>query len=300
MGAKLAFRVKKVLGVRSLWSYRWQLSCALVLLGSLMFAGSTSAQATTDSAAILTITYEGVGIQRVGTQAWLSLPKGAIAPVGTGDILKTNELGRAYLLFNGYEVLLLPNSQLEIVLYRSDELHLRVRGRSVHFAPPIAGFSLETINTTLSDLPGHFALQSEPDRDYWVVGAGELHLDGETLKRGEGARVTSAGVEAVDFPQGAVSFARIEGALDGCLGHVKTVQGVELRARGGPKTTFFFITAFDNGDPVQLMGYADTNNGRWYRVQVLSQFGWVLGAAIETTCTGLPDLGINQIEPHYQ
>ena len=169
-------------------------------------------------------------------------------------------------------------------------------------ADQFASFQVEGRHVTVTAPSAQFGVQTGPvESDYVVTASGSLELTGAdahiTLDEHSGVRVDATDIDtAVSIPaEVPINFASIEGELDGCPGTIQTAGDVMLRVRAGPSDTFFYMGSVEDNTPIQLMGTAPGTGGVWYRFQFLSDFGWVLGAAIETDCTGLieyPRVGI--------
>jgi hypothetical protein len=145
-------------------------------------------------------------------------------------------------------------------------------------------------------------VQAHSEEEVTIVSAEGLlgiTLEGETISIDPhtGLRIRQNDADPpVTIPEDVpINFARIEGELDGCMGAIQTANDVLLRVRAGPSDQYFYMGSIPDSTPIQLMGTAPGPGGLWYRFQFLSDFGWALGAAIETDCTDLtqyPDFGV--------
>lgn len=247
-------------------------------------------------AAALTVTQNDTEIMRAGTNAALILPIDSTTVIGEGDVIITDRRGRAYIQFEDVEILLLPESRLEIRAFRRNDdgqivLDWFVQGRSIYHVPTpdiFAAFRLETPHSVLTEPAGFFGIESQNAVDFAVADAGSVMVTngGGSLQIAdeEGVRIADEFSEPVRIGDVPINFARVEGELDGCAGTIQTEGGVLLRVRAGPSPDFFFMGSIADDTPVQIMGRAPGPGGVWYRIQFLSDFGWVLGEAIESDC----------------
>ncbi len=287
------------------FSLRYLFFC--IILISLLGPRPTQA---TPQAARLTITQFGAEIQLANTDAWIALPEGAVTPIGAGDQVRTNRLGRAILRFQEGGLLILPNSSITLEHYAYNdaglaEIRLTQRGRSVqHFPFPdqLARYTLHGLHGSLTQPAQRFALDAQinNDRDYFVVARGaavvEQGAQRITLSEHQGLRLTPQPSETITLDHApTINFARIEGFLEGCPGRINT-NGQLLRVRAGPGDDFFYMGSIRHQTPVQIMGQAPGPGGPWYRIQYLSDFGWVRGDLVATTCTDLRDYSRQGIE----
>jgi len=273
----------------------------------LLAGGAASAQS--DYGAVLTVSRSGMEMRRVGTPQWFWLRQDAVTAFGVGDELRTNYAGRAYLQFLSAEMVLLPESTLQVLRFSREPepaLHIQITGRALLAVPNAAelgDFRLIGNDVQISTPAQRFGLEVRADApDYVVVAAGtagvEVLASGETLTLQEntGFRAQAAQLSPTitirDVP---INFARVEGALDGCAGRVATSGNRLLRVRSGPGDNFFYMGSIPNGSALQLMATSPGPGGLWYRFQFLSGFGWGFGALIDTDCQNLPDFPRDQI-----
>ena len=285
------------------------------LAGIIILLMSIAPVSAQEFAMSVTIVQAGVEINRSNTDIWIRLQEGAVTPFGAGDRLRTDRTGRALLAFNNgestTETLILPLSSLEILSFVDEggaraNLHMLMTGRSIHaVADPgvFASYQLDAGQVVVTEPSARFGVQTNSEDVVYLVSAegrlGVALLDGETISveghtglRVRGDEADPLVAIAEDVP---INFARIEAELDGCPGTIQTANDVLLRVRAGPGDDFFYMGSIPDNSPIQLMGTAPGPGGRWYRFQFLSDFGWALGAAIETACTGLteyPSFGV--------
>jgi hypothetical protein len=283
----------------------------VLLLGTiLLMTGFTTSHAADEFAMSVTIVQSGVEINRQGTEVWIRLRENAVTPFGEGDRLRTDRTGRALLNFRDMHTLILPLSTLDIIRFDDAgegqaDFQARVTGRSIHFVPDdthFASYALEAANLVVTQASERFGIQTDAEgADYAVSASGTLGLtvaEAEILIEAHtGVRVgDDEATPPVSIPDDVpINFARIEGELEGCPGVIQTANNVMLRVRAGPGDHFFYMGSIPDDTPIQLMGSAAGSGGTWYRFQFLADFGWVLGAAVESDCTGLteyPSFGV--------
>lgn len=259
---------------------------------------SVSSQAQTQLAATLIVVYEGVELRRANTDVWLPLEQHAQMPFGAGDQLRTDLTGRGRLRFDEQgEVLLLPNSSLQLVTYAGDPVELRLRltqGYSVHTsesAPHIQHYAVETSHLVITQPAELFAVQKLRDSSSVVVALGTAEVQAgaqvQQVSAREGLRSDQQRQQSATL-EGLPHFAQLEAQLDSCTGLVAAQSRDSLNVRAGPGEGYFAIGLVDNGETVQIV--AQTPLGERYRVRYLSAFGWVIASGVITTCRDLPIL----------
>ncbi|MFP4321378.1 MAG: hypothetical protein ACLFTK_02895 [Anaerolineales bacterium] len=282
----------------------------LLLVASLLAPLHISAQSDDQRAGLLRVTQWGVEIQRAGTSEWLRLREGATTPVGVGDQVRTDRLGRALIRLEHATLLLLPASGLAVTRYQTApdgraEVTLQQTGRTVQHIPfpgQFVDYRVVAQRGELANPRGYVALDARPDTrtDYVVAanGAVDVLVDEQTIRltRDQGLRLAQTPSEVIHLPEApTINFARIEGWLDGCAGRINT-DGRLLRLRAGPGDDFFYMGNIRNETPVQIMGQAPGPGGLWYRIQYLSDFGWVLAELVTTDCTALREYPRDGVE----
>ncbi|MEL6273342.1 MAG: SH3 domain-containing protein, partial [Chloroflexota bacterium] len=263
-----------------------------------------------DVAALLTVTYPGVEVRRVDTDAWIALSQGAVTPFGTGDSVRTDETGRALISFgDDSDILVLPagqfnfgevNSTPEGILAQIGVItgQLIIQARENTFADLSVALDWELARTysqaiiqdgfsAVSDhrqtTPIHVSLKQFDAAALYVVAEGQMGFVGETAfanftegNAGAYGRPPDAdNLSSIEFP---FNVAQVEGELYGCPGTV-TTDGRDLNARNGPGTANVQYGQFPNGADVFVMGLVES--GGWYRVQYRSGFGWVQRLAVD-------------------
>lgn len=291
------FKVQKASAARFSWKFPAPISAVILLF---VFVFTLHAAASDGYAAVLRISYTGVEIRRANTDAWIALSEGAEMPFGAGDSLRTDNTGRAFLLFEQQgEVMILPRTTYELTAYSTDDalitLHQHVIGRSVQHMPAnfSGDFLLETGQITLTQPATLFAVWAEANQPATVaVDQGEAVLttqEGESISipAGAGIYFGSSTLTPVSL-QSPINPARLIAAQESCVGTVDTIENIELRVRTQPGLGYFKMGAFDEGASIQLLGR--NANSTWYRVRYTSDLGWVEALAVKTACTNLPVL----------
>lgn len=245
----------------------------------------------------MTIQHEGVQLQRIDTEVAFSLPIRAQMPIGTGDVIRTDEFGRVLLQSGaGSVMVVLPLSEILIETSQFvDGVHqvtLQVRQGEIvqHWASSDEGeFTIRLDALIASHQGGAWLLaRQEPERSYliWHEGIGQLitpqrdNLETHTQLRA----VKGQALEVLHQPS-VTSPAKLDGWLEGCSAIVSTNDGSRLNSRSGPSTNFIKFGVFPNLAEVKVMGQ-NASDG-WYRVQFLANFGWIQRYAVsqvDPTC----------------
>jgi hypothetical protein len=247
--------------------------------------------AQSERAAVLTVIAPGVEFQRTNTDQWFSLPAGAIAPMGNGDRIRTDDVGRAMIDFGqDSQALILPESDYRIQMYaEADEFSwsAELTGFAVHQIDPTLGqFELVAADVTITSAVGRLATwTTDLQQPTLIVAQGQATVEPDvTVQAGEGFRPGYD--QAVEITADLLSEARLISQVAGCPGLVDTIDDENLLVRSGSAIDAPDMGAIPNGEAVALLGVSE--NDLRYRVQYLSDFGWVEALAIETDCTDLP------------
>lgn len=273
-----------------------------VILAVVWFSGSAARTQDEPYAAVLTVVREGVEIQRANTEAWLPLPQGAEAPFGAGDTLRTNEDGRARLaLLNYMDIYILPLStyQLTDATLSSGGLNFASQvesGLAIHKPSLEAIWASVRLNAgalTITQPAALFGVWGDAARGgITTVAEGDLtvEVNGSTVEIGAGFGLYAPVEAAPTLLQldGNLNAARLIGAIAGCPGIIDTVSGQNLNTRVGPNDQAWIVFSIPGQTPVQIMAANEANT--WYRVQVLSGYGWVRRELIATDCVDLPTM----------
>jgi len=281
----------------------------ILMPGFVPQTGQAADVASDEFAMSVTIVQAGVEINRSETDSWIILRENAVTPFGVGDRLRTDRTGRALLTFRDMQTLILPLSSIEIGTLadagdNQANFLAHVTGQSIHTMPDVshfAAYQLEAAHLVVTQPSARFGIQTDAEvADYAVSASGTLGLmvaeESILVEKHTNVRVRDEADPPVTIPDDVpINFARIEGELDGCPGVIQTANNVLLRVRAGPSDDFFYMGSIPDDTPIQLMGTALGPGGVWYRFQFLADFGWVVGNAIETDCTGLteyPNFGV--------
>lgn len=269
----------------------------------LLLLSVTIVQAQEHLAAAVEITYKGMSIRQAETENWLSLPDEAISPIGEGDQIRSDDVGRAVIHFSDYgTILLLPNSQFELQKFDTEEdgIHLEANmtGTLILQFEDASHIGLNTPDTQIVEIHGNAAVWAdETQPDVIVVDKGYVTVDFDkrvgTIGEGEGWRYdpNQFELERLEAPY---NRARLIGALDGCVGLVKTEQGKRgVIVRTGPGRGFQRRGLIEDDMLTTLLARTETTG--WTRIQHANAFGWVLSSAVESDCQ-LPTLPDNSPE----
>ncbi len=246
------------------------------------------------TAAALEIAAEGVSVLRAGAVNWLSLPDDALTPIGSGDLLRTDGYGRAFVDFGTVRAYILPDSEFAVTEFSPERMHADLTEGRVIFAfdtLPALDFRLQVGRMVIEEPSSLFAVQVH-DGVIWLVSAeGVISglIDGEPFAAAaeEGVRIGEA-VERVILNGGAMSFARIDGLLDGCPATINGRGEASLNVRVGPSTAYDVLGSVPDGLNVFLM--ATNPDDTRYRIQFLNGFGWILSNAVVHNCENLLEL----------
>jgi len=268
----------------------------LLVVMSLMLLGSVI-HAQDNLSAVITIRFEGVEIQRPDSELWLPLPQNAVAFIGAGDTIRTDETGRVDIqLSESTHLLLLSNSDftLESLSISTDgtTLEATLNGNGVLSttdSTSFADFNLQLNDLTVTspaDLMGIWSFSDAVDAVTVASGSATVSADDSDI-----SIPAESGFFAEPERTDAVMFdaewhaAGLEASLYGCEGQVQTAGNVPLLVRTGPGQGFQTMGTLDVSRIVQLMGMTETTS--WTRIQFLTGFGWIRSQAIESDCTDL-------------
>lgn len=277
-----------------------------------------SAKSEEHYAALLTVTHAGVQMMRENTAQWLDLPSGSEAPFGIGDAVKTDEEGRAIIIFqDAINVLILPRSTYTIIDFRVDKglyLSAKLDGdmlQQVFSGSSIRAYSLVTPVLTVvqpAQWMGIWSRGGEAGAAVVAEGEGGIEAnatgEGFSLSSGGGVRLEAEGEGTFATIEAPLTAPHLEGHLKGCPGKIQTAKELNLNVRVGPGFSYTVIGNIDNNAFVQLMGISEFNT--WYRIQAFSGFGWVRRELVQSNCDSLPVLptgsreyntGLHDIQP---
>jgi len=247
--------------------------------------------------AVIEIRYEGVEIQRPDSDLWLPLPRGAVAFIGAGDTIRTDDTGRVDIQFDdSSHMLLLSNSAFTITSFATSSggliLEGVINGNAVIETPdanPFAMFDLQLNDLNVSSPASLMSIWSFPDvTDAVTVAEGTARVFANdtdiTVPAESGFLAEPDRTEAVMFdPEW--HAAGLEASLYGCRGEVQTAGNIPLLVRTGPGQGFQAMGTLDVSRIVPLMGMTETT--QWTRIQFLTGFGWIRSLAVDSDCTDL-------------
>jgi hypothetical protein len=280
-----------------MWNF--PLRCLKAMLYSILLANVFCYAAGTDAASDIALSARVVNPEVTYTISnatrGYTPREDAVIALRAGDTLATARYGRAYLRFvDTVEILLLPNSSLEIIASRVDEadeylLRMRLVGNAVvrFIDASSASVLLELIanQSTIRTRQGWFSFWSDfESSDVVTVASGNIavstYFGDELVSAAEGLRINLSGVHkaAMDAPY---NGARLIGEVVGCEGRVRSLLP-NLNIRAGTSLGYAEIGFVNNNALLRIVGR--TADGVWYRIQRFSGFGWVLASAVETTC----------------
>ncbi|MCL4252627.1 MAG: SH3 domain-containing protein [Anaerolineae bacterium] len=271
------------------------------------------AQAQTEYAALLRVDSGEVQILRANTQDWLSLPVGAEAPLGVGDVVRTDFFGRAWitLLDESATVFVLPTSDLTLSQFSADEnqtaqVAFSQNGRVIYDVADstrFTSFQVITDYLTVWQPADLFAVQTLEGQTSVIVADGEAIITQQNTRArisatpNIGVRANPMGISAPIRLTNPTTFAQLDGVLDGCVGVIQTRNQRDLNVRVGPTENYDVIGTIRNGDAVAIVGISP--NGERYRVVYESHFGWILALEVRSTCDNLPVYDYNTLERQY-
>jgi hypothetical protein len=250
-------------------------------------------------AATLEVLSPTVEVRRVNTANWIAVNVEAI--VGVGDLIRTDETGRARITFfaDGVDTELLPGTE-----YRID----RFEGEGDSFtlsASVLLGQSLQRIERLL-DANSSYDIET-PGMELTVRGT-QFQVRVETGGRSaalvyDGTAAASQQADTAEVPTGygiradvdgplsdvvvASTFEELDAALDGCSVEVRTQDDVRLNVRIGPSLTLPRAGTVAGAEIPKFMGVSESGN--WYRIEFRGAFGWVLATdvTLDPGCAGL-------------
>ncbi len=250
-----------------------------------MFCLSDKTLAQVSLAGVLEVIHSGVEIKRSNTSAWLTLPVGAVMPVGTGDSVRTDGIGRVLVsVDDNAEWLTLPNTTWTLRDLSREaapvQATLLLTEGEVVFRSNAADLVIETAQTTFNTPNSgalHVLATAYAGRTALVVETGTFSSQGVTIAQDKAALANPI-ITQVNASQRPFSSARVIGEVEGCSSTIMTEGMLQLNARSGPGLSNVIYGVFPDGAPVQVMGIVES--GGWYRVQYRSGFGWVERLAV--------------------
>lgn len=253
-------------------------------------------------AALMTVRYGVVEVQRVGTSAWLRVPVGAVMPLVAGDSVRTKRSGRVHFaLSNGAELLMLQDSQLTLITYSdaavAPQFEASVEGITIwRFQDPAAFglVALHATNFTLTQFAEHFAVWSLPEQhDTLAVALGqasaEINERPYVVTQGQALWSDPANPQYITL-EPPVNAVRVEAELFGCRGIVQTTRFRGVNVRRGIGQQEELLGLIPNGAEVLVL--ARNRADYWLRVQYLSTFSWIVKEAVRFNESNCPNLRV--------
>lgn len=279
----------------------------MVLLGMGVVAGGLAAHAQGELAATLEVLNAGVTVQRVNTDSFLPVVKEGI--VGVGDIIRTDETGRARITFfaDGTETDLQPSTEYTISEFTSDGTSFQLTvevlvglttQRLGRILDANSSYNVNTQGMTLAARGTAFQIRvEESGRAAMIVNEGNVAAvqgeETELVPPEFGIRAEQG--EGLSDVVPATSFDQLDAALDGCAVTIRTTDDVSLNVRLSPSSDAPRVGVIAASDITLAYG---SSEGGWYRIAFDDGFGWVLSStgSINRECAGLRVFPASHIE----
>lgn len=284
--------------------------CLLWALVVVLVSGARAAQP--GLSAQLNVLHTEVDVQASGAANWVRLRPGAQTAFGPGDRLRTSHTGRAYLTFaDGFEVLVLPDTTFELLAFGEDEARqitfaARLDGHVIQHGLPEAqvdSYQLQVGQLMVSRPADLFAAWSGVEGyDVLTVaqGTAEYNTDDTVgdVTSAQGLLVRAAGDAFITGMESPFNAARLIGAQSTCTGQIQNGGEAKLNVRAAPALGSSVIGNIADQSVVPIMGVNE--RGNWYRIQVVTGFGWVRAALVDNDCTGLTVLPNDSLENNVE
>ncbi|MCL4256300.1 MAG: SH3 domain-containing protein, partial [Anaerolineae bacterium] len=266
---------------------------------SVWMGGAVShAQETTELAATLEVLEEGVEVLRVNTANWLPIRLEAI--VGVGDMIRTNDTGRARITFfeDGTDTELLPNTTYQINRFEAvaDGFTLEaevVLGQTLQRLGRLldanSNYTIRTPGMTLVARGTVFRIRVEQsERSAMLVDEGLVDAGNESQNAdvGVGFGIRAQADSPLSDVVRATTFEQLDSALDGCPATITTPDDVTINIRTAPNRDADIIGGVF-ADTITTL-YGRTESTKWYRIMLDDGFGWILSSSAQIgACAGL-------------
>ncbi len=265
-------------------------------------------QAQSELAATLEVLTAGVSVQRVNTDTFLDVTQEAI--VGVGDIIKTDDTGKARITFfaDGTETDLQPATEYTISEFTSDgtsfDLTVEVLiGQTTQRLGRIldanSSYNVNTAGMTLAARGTVFQIRVESNgRSGMLVSEGNVDSQqGDNVANVApefGIRAEES--EGLSDVVRAATFDQLDAALDGCNLSLTTNDDVSLNVRISPNAESQRVGTISANEVV--LGYGTLSDGKWYRVPFAGGYGWVLSSTgqVDKACAGLRIFASDHVE----
>lgn len=256
----------------------------------------THVQAQDELAATLEVLDGTVTVQRVGTSTPIEVSIEAI--VGVGDVIRTDETGRARITFfaDGTDTELLPNTEYSIEQFEGDDEQFNLSvsvfaGQTIQRLSRIvdanSSYDVNTPSMALAARGTIFSIRVEDDRRSGMIVSEGMVVADDTAEVPAEFGIRADEDTGLSDVVRASSFAELDAALDGCTASVSTVDDTRINVRLGPSLDNARVGTVAAADIGAFLGInADST---WYRIAFRDNFGWVLASSanIEDTCAGL-------------
>lgn len=284
---------------------KYRFALLLTMIGLLILPMITSAQSN-ELAATLEVLEAGVEVQRANTVNWIAVNIEAI--VGVGDIIRTDDTGRARITFfaDGVDTDLLPNTEYRIEQFEGDGesftlsvevLFGQTTQRIGRILDANSNYQINTSGMSLAARGTEFAVRVEDSgRASMLVFEGLVDAEDGVEDSAEVPPeygIRSAVGDSLSEVVRASTFDELDAALDGCTVGISTVDDVSLNVRNAPSLEAERITVIDPADINVFMGISES--GDWYRISLENDptteeaYGWVLASTVDLdpACAGL-------------
>ncbi len=282
-----------------------------ILLASLLLSLSATfhsqAQISQPHAGVLEVTYAGVSVQRQDTEAWITVRSGSIMPIGTGDRIRTNTSGRAFIYFDdALTMLVLPSTEIYVEDFSIDDqqqlsIIVHSAGLVVHRVladERIRDYTLYPhADLKIIQPAQNFATWSNPDEDVSVtVAEGVLELEhaGQTAFVETNQGYSTAYDEVISLVNRLPHSASIVVQVAGCTAQVNTREGRNLTIRNAPTVSTSIVGYIPNNDIIEIVGISE--DGQRFRTRYYSVFGWVEALGVDSNCENLPVYPVSFME----
>jgi len=251
-------------------------------------------------AATLEVLSPSVEVLRVNTTNPIEVSVEAI--VGVGDIIRTDEAGRARITFfaDGTETELLPNTEYTIERFEGNEgsftlsvsvLAGQTQQRINNLLDADSEYSVNTPGMTLAARGTAFDIRVEENgRSAMLVSEGNVDAakdteDSANVESGFGIRAEAGGTLS-DVVR-ATSFENLDSALDGCDVSINFDGDIRLNVRTGPSLERPRVGTVAPAETALFVGVSES--GQWYRINFQGGFGWIFAEEVQIAeaCAGL-------------
>lgn len=240
-------------------------------------------------AATLEVLEGGVTVLRVNTQNPIEVKQEAI--VGVGDVIRTNDKGRARITFfaDGTETTLLPNTEYRIVQFEGNDTQFNLTvevllGQTVQrlnrLVDANSSYSIQTPGMTLAARGTAFNVRVQPEGSSAMIvteglvnassGESEADVPLEFGIRADNTQQLSDVVKAKTFEE-------LDSSLDGCAATVATSDDVLINVRLSPSTQAPRLGGINANEVTRFYGKSQASG--WYRIEFGGNYGWILSSS---------------------